>query len=842
MSAQRNWFYKVCLGVAVSCMVVISSVMIQGQPASSHGVAMIEDWSTHHVIFSHPGTAADALARGRFEQWYKIVNDPRYVMQQMKRDPALQGLASSPDFATLAGRLGGSMARREANSISAPRAGKETLKRDWSMALGGAASVTGTVATNSATGTSTITVDGQVLTASAPVAEKATLSFSTYAANGSTITIGSITYTFSTSAVAAAPSSGCTVYSATSNTKVATDLQDAIALTPAGSNTTYRCATGVTANSAVTSTRATHTLTLTAKVAGSTGFAESMTGTTNGTFSSTPGTNGTQSGTNWTYWSGSAADTPVQMAASIAATINANTVLQKVVSATAVGEYVIVNAIAATGGNYTVSASCSGFSWSAGSLGGNETATMGADVFPATYSYSATAGNCDSSTTPDYAVFNTGVAGSANQPSLIAYDNLYSGCTTGAVPLIYWEYNTGGTVSTSVVLSYDGSQAAFVQTEGAAAYLVLLKWSKDTTVATSESAGNYRACTAPCMTTIEFNGDANDTGSAPFYDYANDVIYVGDNSGNLHKFTNIFISGTPAEITGGGTTSGWPQSMGTNALSSPVYDPVTQNVYVGSVSAASGGSFSLIPAAGGSEYIVTGLTETVGTGFGDAALIDPVAGMVYAFVNDNAGGNAAVYQLPTNFTASTTPNVETLGEGATTGIVYTGSFDNIYYTNSAPTGNLYVCGRAATTQTPTMWQVPITNNVLEAAVAGPAVASTTTTCSPLTEFYNGTTDLMFLSVQSGGLTGLGCTTAGSGCIMSFNVTSASTWGTGITTNSAATEAGGTSGMVIDNAFTTPSGTSNVYFSPLSNQPCAGNSAGAGVGTGACAIQALQTAL
>ena len=46
--------------------------------------------------------------------------------------------------------------------------------------------------------------------------------------------------------------------------------------------------------------------------------------------------------------------------------------------------------------------------------------------------------------------------------------------------------------------------------------------------------------------------------SAPYYDIADDIIYVGDDGptgspGRLHKFTGVF-NGTPAEV----ATGGWP--------------------------------------------------------------------------------------------------------------------------------------------------------------------------------------------------------------------------------------------------------------------------------------------
>ena len=67
---------------------------------------------------------------------------------------------------------------------------------------------------------------------------------------------------------------------------------------------------------------------------------------------------------------------------------------------------------------------------------------------------------------------------------------------------------------------------------------------------------------------------------------------------------------------------------------------------------------------------------------------------------------------------------------------------------ASPSGNLYVCGRATGSQTPTLYQVPITSNVLGTAVAGPALATGTPDCSPVTEFLNGSTDYIFLSVDA----------------------------------------------------------------------------------------------
>lgn len=279
--------------------------------------------------------------------------------------------------------------------------------------------------------------------------------------------------------------------------------------------------------------------------------------------------------------------------------------------------------------------------------------TVGNEMFPATFT-STTSASCDSAGNPDYAAFNTSLAGSGTQASLVAFDNLYATTCSGTVPLTYWAYNTGGTILTSPTLSSDGTQLAFVQSVASVANLVILKWRKTpathsfsattangtpnltagtfaasdvgaqitagtgiptgttiiavltsstATMSANATAGgartvtinaetvtlpgvpptvtnaNYHSCTAPCMTTIAFNGNPNDTNSSAFDTFINpDTVYAGDNAGKLHKFTNIFTTAaSPSEV----TTGGWPVTVGASALSSPIADVNTHNIFVG---------------------------------------------------------------------------------------------------------------------------------------------------------------------------------------------------------------------------------------------------------------------
>src|SRR5208283_5522925 len=64
------------------------------------GRGVPEDWSHHHLVFSNPGTEEDAIANGTHDRWLNIVNDPRYIIQQLKRSSGVKTLAD-PETASL---------------------------------------------------------------------------------------------------------------------------------------------------------------------------------------------------------------------------------------------------------------------------------------------------------------------------------------------------------------------------------------------------------------------------------------------------------------------------------------------------------------------------------------------------------------------------------------------------------------------------------------------------------------------------------------------------------------------------------------------------------------------
>lgn len=73
-------------------MMLVQAVSSPAQaPAGGQGNPVIQDWTTHHVVFSDPGSKSDAIRAGKYEQWLRIVSDPRYIMQQQRRSVGASG-------------------------------------------------------------------------------------------------------------------------------------------------------------------------------------------------------------------------------------------------------------------------------------------------------------------------------------------------------------------------------------------------------------------------------------------------------------------------------------------------------------------------------------------------------------------------------------------------------------------------------------------------------------------------------------------------------------------------------------------------------------------------------
>jgi hypothetical protein len=668
---------------------------------------------------------------------------------------------------------------------------------------------------------------------------------------GSNTCTGNTTGTFATSLVAA-----------TLATNVAAAINGCTAAT-----------TGVTAGSGGA------TLTLTAKAAGPGGNSIALTNTladfswTGGSPSNlSGGTCGSNSGSLFAYQNGASTctvDSTAQLATSIANAINANSTLAPQVTAvpSTSGSNGIVTVTAnalGTGGDYTTAvASFTGFSWSGNLTGGSGAARVQPNMFPATYSLSETTSSCS-----DFVIYPTGFAGAANAADIVAFNNIYSGQCTGVVPSAFWAYNTGGTATTSPALSLDGTQVAFIQVSGTTATLVILRPAaggnpaSPVTLTSTGTGAAYQSCktggSGPCMYSIAFGNGKNVTYSAPFYYYDGDIIYVGDDSGNLHQFTGVF-HGVPAE-----SGSPWPVSLSTTAaLAPPVFDETSGLILVGDFA----GILHAVTAATGAIHATS---ASLGDVIADAPLVDGNAQYLYVFVttgNAASGNNGfnVIYQFDiATFSGSNAAptNDARLKFGKTGYYLYAGTFDNVYYSSSnpqAPSGNIYTLGDAGGGPVgggAWLVQIPIASNVMGAGVTLSTnitfngTGATYPFPSPVTEFCNngaslctsnGTittagTDYIFFSVNRG----LGCTNTGVGygCVEAYNVTnpaSVAQSGTGLNVTTPGTNGcWATGGIVVDNSSTS-AGASQIYFVGLGVNAAgaAGGASGGATGGTVC---------
>jgi len=415
--------------------------------------------------------------------------------------------------------------------------------------------------------------------------------------------------------------------------------------------------------------------------------------------------------------------------------------------------------------------------WSA-SLG---TAGVAPDMFPAKWQFVTGPGTPSCS---DYVVFGVNKAGvSGSQPNIVGYQNLYvnaggTGACPGTSPTVLFSYFVGaGTVQTSPVLGLSVGQVAYVESVPSGSKFHVLKGAgtgaSNGTIAAPVAPGTGNTATDVAVT---MNGGVSVTRSSPFYDYAHDVAYVGDDSGMLHKFSPVF-NGTPTEVISTGADV-WPaivSSQASKILTAPVND--TNVVFVAD---SAGFLYSVNSTTGSGSSGVTASGQLgSGTGIVDAPMLDSAARTVYVFVGASVVNptNSAVVVFNVssgNIGSGTTGTAAIVGTNSATVPLYDGDFDHIYFTSSnfaQPAGNLYVCGNPG--GNPTLYQIPITYSggpVLGSVVTGPVLASSNVGCSPLTEFFNSSTntDWLFAGVGSTSC-GASGTTQG-GCVMSFNIT------------------------------------------------------------------------
>jgi hypothetical protein len=496
--------------------------------------------------------------------------------------------------------------------------------------------------------------------------------------------------------------------------------------------------------------------------------------------------------------------------------------------------------------------------------------------FPAKYQFDVVADNCNS----DYIVYGLTVT-SGTQANLVGINNLYTGgtlsCNSGS-PWVAFAYNTvtqtGGQIKTSPTLSIDGTKVAFVESTAGASYFHVLVLPNPIPVPPA-SAGTVlspqtpTSCTTPtaagCMTTLMIETSATNSNSSPWVDYEADTAYVGADNGLLYKITPVFGGGAPALVS---DPSNWPVTVSNNkfnnVLTAPVVDDTAGRIFLGdgegylyAVNMTNPGKIFAAQQTIGWAF-VAGQT---GSGAAGTGLVDPpiavtdavnfTTDQIFAFTGCSfvEGIGGAVSQLPANFATGvpTTSNTVDLGsasgDGDCTGKnVHSGTFDNAFWLNGATSGHMIACGfkeSGGAPADPQMYFFPFASNLITSTSSSTFVIDNTLgdECSPLTEFFDGTTDRLFFGVGS----------STDGLLESSAITTSLTTPTctGAPTSSCVKSPralGGTSGIVIDNQLS--NGGTNIYFSTLAagsvnGQKC--NVSG-GAANPNCAVKLTQSGL
>lgn len=395
--------------------------------------------------------------------------------------------------------------------------------------------------------------------------------------------------------------------------------------------------------------------------------------------------------------------------------------------------------------------------------------------FPAKFSFDVNAApDCSN----DYVVFPTtntptpGQSGGGVTATLVAFNNLYTGpgpsgiCPTpqapSTQPSVLFAYNTatafGGAAHLSPALSLDGKKIAFVESADgsgntyAAFHVLTWKAGEGTDPDAAAVPGD---CTpgSSCMTTLVLSTTHNDSHSSAFIDYANDVAYVADDGGFLHKIASVF-GGTPTEVTGGG----WPLSVTAfgGLFGTPVLDSVS-------------GHIIMTDNTGAIWVIDTFLARVTITRGGYISIADPIVDstsqtvLVVACKSNNV--HLVVDQFDTSGNLLQEADAGTLGGEVQ---VYSGTFDNNYFTDPQ-TGSFYFAGSMSAGAS--LFRVGFTGSTMNALPSAPLVLTsspTTSTPTALTEFFNpnlgSAQDRLFVGIDANCASG-----SSDGCIESLDI-------------------------------------------------------------------------
>jgi hypothetical protein len=470
---------------------------------------------------------------------------------------------------------------------------------------------------------------------------------------------------------------------------------------------------------------------------------------------------------------------------------------------------------------------------------------------PAVYTYNYASPSCSTlAATPpgvgDFVVYTinaTPVVGA--QANLVGITNLYStaagtGFCSGTGPSFLFSYAIGsGGSPLSPVLSLDGTKVAWIENRtSTSSYLHITTWvANDGATAVSPiaptgvfSGGVCTPAGSSCDDSIEYTaGSVNGcttaytaaNGHSDLYiDYASDAGFIGANNGLLYHVKNIFSTTTAPSVDFCVPVNATFETTPSLAMSGPVYDPVTNEVFITdsekiyAYKVSTSGSTGGFTAASPASYTYGNSASAYKYQTGPGPMIDAFNGYLYVFSTYDAAGKTSVTQIPVSLASGAT--VE-LGPESTNAnpMLFFGAFDNNYYNNGpkSSTSTLYSCGTDSTT--PTAQDLFAISFDAANGLANPTPAMSYNKnvnlgtenglCSPITEFYDGTNDRIFVGMGEEGAT------SGANMVTMWTVNSQLSSASTTPTASATGYMGGTSGFAADNASSDAQAES-IYFS------------------------------
>ncbi|HUB03116.1 MAG TPA: hypothetical protein VL983_10535 [Terriglobales bacterium] len=472
----------------------------------------------------------------------------------------------------------------------------------------------------------------------------------------------------------------------------------------------------------------------------------------------------------------------------------------------------------------------------------------------------------------DFVVYSVKAAPSVgHQANLVGLTNLYSNSagtgfcsgtgTTGQGPSVLFSYAIGtGASYLSPALSLDGTKVAWIETTSSNhAVLHVTTWAANegtnaTTGAVAVDTENGTCVSGKsCDVSIDYTSSAysgctasidSNTNSEIYVDYASGNAFVGADNGILYHVKSIF-GGAPSIDFCISVNSGAGIGLGGGVYDTQVSPPVfyisdSKKLYVYEVNAT---SFTL-----STSYTYALATQCNGGTCpltGPGPVLDAFNHFIYVFSADDNASHTSVTQISTKPFGSTVA-VTPLGPASTNSwpVLFYGAYDNNYFNNGPAHANstLYSCGADSTTanaqdlfainfntSTGVMNTTPLMSankNVNPGGHNG--------TCSPITEFFDGTTDRIFVGE------GEHLATSGANSIQMWTVTTPLTSPTATPTQQLTTYAGGSSGIIVDNnaSPTKYPQAESIYFTTLS-EGTTFTTCGASL---YCAVKLTQSAL